>query len=58
MRKFYTLLIALFLVFGLVACGGNTGVDFPTFDEDNVVELSAQEMVTLFESIDYTTVDS
>jgi Ca2+-binding EF-hand superfamily protein len=57
-RKFYTLLIALFLVFGLVACGGNTGVDFPTFDEDNVVELSAQEMVTLFESIDYTTVDS
>jgi Ca2+-binding EF-hand superfamily protein len=57
-RKLYSLLIALFLVFGLVACGGNTGVDFPTFDEDDVVELSAEQMVTLFENIDYTTVDS
>lgn len=46
------------MVFGLVACGGNTEIEFPTFDENDVVELSAQEMVTLFESIDYTTVDS
>jgi len=58
MRKFYTLLIALFLVFALVACGGNTNIDFPTFDENDVVELSAEEMVTLFENIDYASVDS
>src|SRR3989339_105419 len=57
MRKIFLLLTILLLGFGLAACG-DEAVGFPEFDEDNVVELSAQEMVTLFESIDYTSVDS
>jgi len=57
MRKLFLLLTILFLGFGLAACG-DEAVGFPEFDEDNVVELSAQEMVTLFENIDYTSVDS
>ncbi|MDY0294725.1 MAG: hypothetical protein RBQ71_02850 [Acholeplasmataceae bacterium] len=58
MRKLYTLLVALVLVFGLAACTDNGNVEFPTFDEDDVVQLSASEMITLFESIDYTAVDT
>src|SRR3989339_783457 len=57
MRKIFLLLTILLLGFGLAACG-DEAVGFPEFDEDNVVELSATEMVTLFESIDYTSVDS
>lgn len=58
MRKFYMLLVALFLVLGLAACTENGNIDFPEFNEDDVVQLSAQEMITLFENIDYTTVDT
>ncbi len=57
-RKFYMLLVALFLVLGLAACTENGNIDFPEFNEDDVVQLSAQEMITLFENIDYTTVDT
>lgn len=58
MRKFYVLLVALFLVFGLAACGDKGNIEFPEFDEGDVVELSAQDMVELFQNIDYTSVDS
>ena len=58
MRKLYMLLVALFLVFGLAACGENGAIDFPEFDEDNIVELSSQDMIELFQNIDYEAVDS
>lgn len=58
MRKLYTLLLTLILVFGLAACTQDGNVEFPTFDEDDAVQLSATEMITLFENIDYTSVDT
>lgn len=58
MRKFYILLVALFLVFGLAACGDKGNMNFPEFDPDNIVELSSQEMIELFQNIDYEAVDS
>lgn len=57
MRKVLAFLVALLFVLGLTACG-DKGIDFPTFQEKNVVELSAQQMVELFESVDYSSVDS
>ena len=57
MRKFYLILIAFLFVVGLSACG-DQAMEFPTFNEKDVVELSAQEMIALFEEIDYTSVDS
>lgn len=58
MRKLWTILVVLCLVFGLAACGDEGNVQFPKFSEKNVVELSAEQMVELFTNIDYSSVDS
>ncbi|MDY0074602.1 MAG: hypothetical protein RBR75_01790 [Acholeplasmataceae bacterium] len=58
MRKLFALITVFLLVLGLTACADTNPGEFPTFDEDKVVELSAQEMIELFENIDYTSVDS
>ncbi len=58
MKKIILFLVALLVTFGLAACNGSNVGEFPTFNENDAIELSATEMVALFESIDYTSVDS
>ncbi|MDO9629638.1 MAG: hypothetical protein Q7I99_07030 [Acholeplasmataceae bacterium] len=58
MKKLILIFVVLFTLFGLAACGGSTPDTFPTFKEKDLVQLSASEMIALFESIDYTSVDS
>ncbi|MBU1142857.1 MAG: membrane lipoprotein lipid attachment site-containing protein [Firmicutes bacterium] len=58
MKKILLFLVALFVTLGLAACNSSTVGEFPTFNENDAVELSATEMVALFENIDYTSVDS
>lgn len=55
MRKVVLLLVALLLTFGLFACGSKDDINFPKFKESNAVELSASQMMALFEEIDITT---
>lgn len=58
MRKLFLFLVALLLTFGLFACGSSGDIDFPKFKESDAVELSATEMMALFEEIDMTTMYS
>ena len=58
MKKIILFLVALLVTFGLAACNDSNVGEFPTFNENDAVELSATEMVALFENIDYTSVDS
>jgi hypothetical protein len=58
LKKLILVLFSLFVSIGLAACNGSSVGEFPTFKENDAVELSATEMVALFENIDYTSVDS
>jgi len=58
LKKIVLFLVALFVVFGLAACNSSNIGKFPTFNEKDIVELSAAEMIALFENIDYSSVDS
>jgi hypothetical protein len=58
MRKFLLLVFVLMFGFVLTACGGETAEGFPKLDENDLIEMSGTEMVTLLSSIDYTNVDS
>jgi len=58
LKKIILFLVGLFVTFGLAACNSSNIGEFPTFNEKDAVELSASEMVALFENIDYSSVDS
>jgi hypothetical protein len=58
LKKIVLILVALLVTFGLAACNSSNIGEFPTFNDKDIVELSASEMVALFENIDYTSVDS
>ncbi len=57
LRKLILLFVLLFASFALIACGnGGTDIgEFPAFKEGDLIELSAQEMIALFENLEYTT---
>ena len=58
LKKIVLFLVGLFVTFGLAACNSSDIGEFPTFSEKDAVELSASEMIALFENIDYSSVDS
>jgi len=58
MKKILSLLFIFGALFALAGCNGSDLGEFPSFNERNVVELSAEEMVTLFSNLEYTTTSS
>ena len=58
LKKIFLFMATLFVTFGLAACNSSDTGEFPTFNDKDIVELSASEMIALFENIDYTSVDS
>ena len=55
MKKLWIFVFFLGALFALAGCNGSSDVEFPTFRERDVVELSAQEMMELFSNLEYTT---
>ena len=55
MKKIWIFVFFLGALFALAGCSGSSDVEFPTFRERDVVELSAQEMMELFSNLEYTT---
>jgi hypothetical protein len=57
LKKLILLIVLLFASFALIACGeGGPDIgEFPQFKEGDLIELSAQEMIALFENLEYTT---
>ncbi|MDY0210757.1 MAG: hypothetical protein RBQ91_05050 [Acholeplasma sp.] len=57
MKRLLVFIFSMMLVLGLSACK-EEALELPKFSKDDAVELTAQEMVQLFENIDYSAVDS